>query len=52
MEKKQSEEKQFCFMCGRGYYPDDPEFNPKYMLCDNCAEELDADNPYNYLPLE
>lgn len=40
-------ERQECFMCKQMYFPDDPEFDAQKRICDNCAAELELDNPYN-----
>lgn len=40
-------EKQECFLCKRRFFADDPEFNAEKHICDNCANELERDNPYN-----
>lgn len=39
--------KKACFLCKRKYFVDDPEFNAEKCICDNCAEQLERDNPYN-----
>lgn len=40
-------EKKECFICKRKFFPDDPEYNVEKHICDNCADELEKDNPYN-----
>ena len=40
-------EKKECFLCNRMYFVDDTEFNAEKRICDNCAEQLEQDNPYN-----
>lgn len=39
--------KKACFLCKRKFFVDDPEFNAEKCICDNCAEQLEKDNPYN-----
>ena len=39
-------ERKECFFCKRTYFVDDPEFNAEKRICDNCAKELELDNPY------
>ena len=41
-------ERKECFLCKRTYFVDDPEFNAEKRICDNCAEELESDNPYTH----
>ena len=45
--KPASTQKKECFLCKRTYFVDDPEFNAEKRICDNCAEQLEQDNPYN-----
>lgn len=45
--EKLDDGKQECFFCKRRFFPDDPEYNVEKHICDNCADELEKDNPYN-----
>lgn len=45
--KETKAERKECFLCHREFFVDDPEFNAEKRICDNCAEQLEKDNPYN-----